>query len=139
MKDKIFIDTNIWIYLFDSNNHHKQEASQKFIEAHFNNIVLSTQVLNELYNVLSKKLKLNHQKIKDIIIKIVANFDISPITTIEVFKAIEIKEKFGYSYWDSLILASAIENNCGVLVSEDMQHKFRIESDLQIINPFSSQ
>ncbi|WP_456325324.1 PIN domain-containing protein [Desulfonauticus submarinus] len=50
--------------------------------------------------------------------------------------AIEIKEKYKFSYWDSLIVASALENNCSILYTEDMQDGQIIEKKLEIVNPF---
>lgn len=53
-----------------------------------------------------------------------------------VFGAWKLKEKYKYSYWDSLILSAALENSCSVILSEDMQHEQVIENSLQIMNPF---
>ncbi|MDR0516418.1 MAG: hypothetical protein LBH25_05165 [Fibromonadaceae bacterium] len=47
-----------------------------------------------------------------------------------------LKKKYHYSWWDSLVLASALENGCQTFYSEDMQHKQIIESSIKIINPF---
>jgi predicted nucleic acid-binding protein len=47
-----------------------------------------------------------------------------------------LKEKYHYSWWDSLVLASALENGCQIVYSEDMQHEQVIEDSLKIINPF---
>jgi len=51
-------------------------------------------------------------------------------------RSYSIKNKYHYSYWDSLIIASALQNNCTVLISEDMQHNQKIENQLSIITPF---
>jgi predicted nucleic acid-binding protein len=48
---------------------------------------------------------------------------------------LEIKEKFKFSFYDSLIIAAAIEANCKTLYSEDLQHNQKIY-DLAIVNPF---
>ena len=48
----------------------------------------------------------------------------------------ELIEKYQYSYWDSLLLASSLENKCSIIYSEDMQHEQIIEKKLKIINPF---
>ncbi|APB35038.1 Putative nucleic-acid-binding protein, contains pilt domain [Gloeomargarita lithophora Alchichica-D10] len=47
----------------------------------------------------------------------------------------EINIRYGYSYWDSLIIATALQSNCNILYSEDMQHDQLIEGKLRIINP----
>jgi predicted nucleic acid-binding protein len=50
----------------------------------------------------------------------------------------DIMKKFNYSYWDCLILASALENNCTILYTEDMQDGQTVEGKLKILNPFKS-
>jgi predicted nucleic acid-binding protein len=52
-----------------------------------------------------------------------------------VLGAIEVNMRYGYSYWDSLIIATALQNDCSILYSEDMQHNQLIEGKLRIINP----
>jgi predicted nucleic acid-binding protein len=60
----------------------------------------------------------------------------SAIASEQVIKAIEIRGRYGFSYWDSLIVATALLSGCSILYSEDMQHDQVIESTLKIINPF---
>jgi len=93
------------------------------------------QVINEFYNVLLRK------NIEDNVIqkKIHSQLEIcsaSELSLKTVFRAWKLREKYKYSYWDSLILASALENSCSILYSEDMQHGQVIEDNLKIINPF---
>ena len=49
----------------------------------------------------------------------------------------EISIRYNFYYWDSLIVASALENNCSILYTEDMQDGQVIEESLKIVNPFS--
>ena len=56
--------------------------------------------------------------------------------TLEQYRGIEIKEKYKLQFYDSMILATALENGCNILFSEDMQHNQVIEDRLTIINPF---
>ncbi len=136
MKDKTFVDSNLWIYLYDEKEGVKQRRIEKLIIDNFNSIIISTQVLNEMYNILYKKIKIEQSEIKAIIVETVSNFEVASINVTDVLRAIEIKNKYSYSYWDSLIIASAIENGCTVLYSEDMQNNQLIESKLKIVNPF---
>ncbi len=53
-------------------------------------------------------------------------------------KALRIKKALNYSYWDSLIIASALENNCSILYTEDMQDSQTINNELTIVNPFKA-
>jgi predicted nucleic acid-binding protein len=50
----------------------------------------------------------------------------------------DMRLKYRYNYWDCLILASALENDCGILYTEDLQHGQIIEKSLEIVNPFLS-
>jgi predicted nucleic acid-binding protein len=65
-------------------------------------------------------------------------FVVTVITQTTIEKAFVLSLKYGFSYWDSLIISSAIENGCNILYSEDMQHEQLIEKKLRIINPFLS-
>ena len=136
MKDKVFIDTNLWIYLYDTRDEVKQKKVKALIHDKFDDIMISTQVLNEIYNILSKKIKLVHPAIQEIIIETITNFQVAEIGIIEVIKAMDIKGKYGFSYWDSLIIAAALENDCNFLFSEDMQNGQIIENKLKIVSPF---
>jgi predicted nucleic acid-binding protein len=60
---------------------------------------------------------------------------ISPINYQTYQSAYQLRTKYSVSYWDSLIIASALENVCSTLYSEDMQHQLIIENKLCIINP----
>ncbi|SFO87434.1 PIN domain-containing protein [Hydrogenimonas thermophila] len=66
----------------------------------------------------------------------VNNLEIVSFSLDTQIKAIDIKEKYKLQYYDSLILATALENGCNILYSEDMQHNQIIENQLKIINPF---
>ena len=135
MTDKCFIDTNIWIYA-----HLKQSINQKHSLAlnlieNLQYLIISTQVLNEYYSVMLKK------KIPDSIIQdnIEVIIDIAEIYLVEVNTirlAHRLKLKYGFSYWDSLILASALNANCQIIYTEDLQHKQVIENRLKVLNPF---
>lgn len=91
-------------------------------------ITLSTQVLGELYNVLTRRKMTSRDEARKIIIGLIENFRIVNHNEFSVLSAIEINMNYGYSYWDSMIIVSAMENDCRYLYSEDMQSN-------QTINP----
>ncbi len=134
MKDKILIDTNLWVYLYS--DHANNKIVEKIINENFGSIILSSQIIGELYNVLTKKNMKTRDGAFQIISEIISSFMISEINSLTVIKAIEINIKYGYSYWDSLVLSSALTSECLLLYSEDMQHGQIIEGQLKIINPF---
>lgn len=52
-------------------------------------------------------------------------------------KAAKLREKHLFSYYDSLIVSSALLGECNILYSEDMQHNLKVEKTLTIVNPFT--
>ena len=136
MKDKAFIDTNILVYLYSNSEMEKQGIARSLIFESNIDIFISTQVLGEFTNVLYKKYDYSINTIKTAITDFKNNFSIHNIKTETVERALEMMQTYKYSYWDSLIIASAIENNCSVLYSEDLHHNQILEQKLRIINPF---
>lgn len=134
MTDKIFIDTNILVYL-SSTDKQKKEIAKKLIYSQ-KNASISTQVLSEFSNVIYRKKIFSSEKLLEFIKIFSKIFKIEIITPITVMNAIKIKEKYQLSLWDSIIVSTAIENNCDILISEDLQHNQIIENKLKIINPF---
>ncbi len=135
MKDKIFVDTNIWLYTFMENESKKTEIAREIINKNTDSISLSVQVLNEICINLIKKADYSEEEIRKLINNLQNVYDIYPITVEDSLKASEVRSRFYISYWDSLIIASALNNRCNILYSEDMQHNQIIEG-LKIINPF---
>ncbi len=143
MKDRIFIDTNLFVYAYlDTNDKAQQikhlnaiDCLEKFSKD--NKIIISTQVLSEYYSALLKN-KVNDQDIQHSANLLINSIEISPITKYTITESYTIKNKYRYSYWDSLIVTSALQAHCTTLYSEDMQHQQKIEGTLTIINPFLS-
>ncbi len=127
-----FIDTNIIIYSLGDD----VDKRQRSIELINNNPVISAQVLNETANVLFKKFSMSVQDIQAIIMRLSKETTVTPLTEDINYLALKIKDKYRFSFYDSLIIASALNAKCKILFSEDMQHEQVIESRLQIINPF---
>ena len=134
MTDKFFIDTNIFVYAHFQDSDKKTNIASELLET-LPNLISSTQVLNEYYSVMLKK-KIADNLIQDNIEIIISITDIQVIQIATIRLAHKLKLKYGFSYWDSLILASALEANCQLIYSEDMKHKQIIEGQVQIINPF---
>ncbi|GAB6072726.1 PIN domain-containing protein [Venenivibrio stagnispumantis] len=136
MKDKIFIDTNIWLYAFMEQDFKKTSIAREIIDKNMEQICLSTQILNEICINLLKKANYSEEEIKNLIKNFDEVYEIYPIRIEDCLKASEVRNKFNISYWDSLVIASALNNGCIILYSEDMQHNQIIENQLKIINPF---
>lgn len=142
MKSKIFIDSNIWIYAFLESE--KERVKQQHILSLLENlpsvgtVFVSVQVINEFHWILSRKYGIDDATIKAKVTKgISAIASIAPLDFKVYQDAYRIRGKYNVSFWDSLIVASALDNSCAVLYSEDMQHGLMIDSKLKVINPFS--
>ena len=136
MRDKVFLDTNIVIYSYSEDEVEKFEIANRLLEEYENQIIISTQVINELSNTLFRKFKLNADEVKAVVLELNSNFPIVNFTLQTQLKAIEIKERYQLQFYDSLILATALENGCNIVYSEDMQNGQVIENQLTIVNPF---
>ncbi len=136
MHDKVFLDTNILIYCYSIDEKEKQYKALSLLEKHSDDSLISTQVINELSNILFKKFKLTSTEIENTILEIDNYIGIVNFTITTQIKALKIKEKYKLQFYDSLIIATAIENKCSILYSEDMQDGLIIDSALTIINPF---
>lgn len=142
MKDKVFIDTNIFVYAFldtdDSSQHAKHLKAVEFLKQFDANsqVIISTQVLSEDYSALLKN-KINDEDIQESAKQLVNSIEVVSVSKNIVMDSYSIKNKYRYSYWDSLIISSALQSNCTVLYSEDLQHNQKIEKQLSIINPFT--
>jgi len=135
MNDRVFLDANIIIYLYSDDEDEKRDAAYKILNG--NKCVTSTQTLNESSNIWYKKYNLN----KIIITKYLNEIesvcdDIMLIQRKTINHALIIKDRYGYSYYDCLMLASALEGNCDIIFTEDMNDGQFIEQKLKIINPF---
>ena len=133
----VFIDTNIFVYAMQNDDKDivKERSAKTFLENIENQVIISTQVLNEFSNVLIRN-KVENQKIRDLVESIIEECQVNAIGLNAVIKAWDIRIRYNFSYWDSLIISSALLSNCSTLYSEDLQHNQRIENRLIVINPF---
>jgi len=134
MNDRIFLDSNILVYTYSSTETEKQAIARQLIIE--NNTFISTQVLQELCNIVTRKFKFSYAVAIRAIEECSLNNEVHVNTGITVVQACRIADRYGFSFYDSLIVASAIESNCSILYSEDMHDGQIIEESLTIINPF---
>jgi predicted nucleic acid-binding protein len=134
MKDRVFIDTNVIIYLYSEDEQTKRMVAVNVLEQF--HCLTSTQTLNEFCNVCLRKLKIPSKTIWNSIKEIIYECELCYINTETVERALMLHNKYEYAYYDCLILASALLNNCNCLFSEDMQNGQIIEGFLTIKNPF---
>jgi predicted nucleic acid-binding protein len=137
MKKKVFVDTNIFVCaaLLNERDYLKREKFINVLRTKYVDFIVSIQVINEFYITLLKN-NIPEALIRERIDEISIDAMIIDITMETIKNAWVLRDKYKYSYWDSLIIASANESGCSILFSEDMQQGQVIENKLKIQNPF---
>lgn len=142
MAVRVFIDTNIWLYGLTLPTDGKDcEKRQKTLDllaklTKETLILVSTQVINEFHWNMTKKFNLQDKAALELVLE-----NIEPITIITdlgysiYHKAFDLRSCYSLSFWDSLIVASALDASCETLYTEDMQHGLVIRNQIKIVNP----
>lgn len=133
MNNQCFIDSNILIYAV-SNELPKTEMARQVLSN--NKIIISTQTLNEFCNVVLRKKILTIEQTSFAVSVFLNDFAVMDTTSDLVMNALNVKAKYHYSYWDSVMIACALNSGVNILYSEDMAHGQIIDNQLTIINPF---
>ncbi|MGI4897014.1 MAG: PIN domain-containing protein [Janthinobacterium lividum] len=137
MNDKIFLDSNILVYTYSNTELEKQVTARKLVAE--NNTFISTQVLQELCNIITRKFKFSYSEALKVIEECSLNSIVYVNSESTIRHACHIAERYGYSFYDCMILSSALESNCTVLYSEDLHNGQVIDNKLIIKNPFLQQ
>ncbi|MGD9974522.1 MAG: PIN domain-containing protein [Desulfatirhabdiaceae bacterium] len=136
MPDNVFVDSNIFIYAkVKSQDPTKHLCAKNFLRTLDEQVFISVQVLNEFYNTLVR-IGIDDHTIQNSLKDIMQSTQTQSISKSTVQRCWKLRIKNKYSYYDSLILASAIESECKTLYTEDMQHEQVIDGKLKILNPF---
>jgi predicted nucleic acid-binding protein len=130
----IFLDTNITVYLLEKDPARRDLVASFILDERY---VVSTQVISENVNVCVRKLRMTKQEAFAHGRFLMDTFRMTYITDSTIALAFQISERYGFGYYDSLIVATAIEHGCGILYSEDMQDGQVIFDKLKVINPFA--
>lgn len=135
---KVFFDTNVLVYMFDADAPAKQKKARSLFKTHTEagDILLSTQVLQEFYVTVTRKLArpLSAEQASGTMTAL-AELPGVPVDNQLVLAAVRRSQASKLSFWDSLIVESALHGGAAVLYSEDMQHGQKLGS-LKIENPF---
>jgi len=132
MPDNRFFDTNVLIYAFADNDPRSAQAEALLMEGG----VIGVQVLNEFTNVARRKLGWNWEEI-EVALGVIKDLlsPARPLTAAIHAQAVEIARDHELAFYDALIVAAAVDANCRVLMTEDMQHGRKFGT-LCIENPF---
>ena len=136
MTDRVFVDTNVFVYLFDRDAPAKQAIASALIEAHADTIVLSTQVLQEFYVAVTRKLgKPLSESEAEAAVRRLAALSVVDTDVDLVLGAVVCSRRHRISCWDALIVEAALRAACSRLLTEDLQHG-RSFAGLAVENPF---
>ncbi|MCF2488288.1 PIN domain-containing protein [Dyadobacter sp. CY347] len=130
---KVALDTNILIYLYDVSDEKKRHISKSLLAV---NPAISSQVISEYLNVTKRLHKLPKLEVLEKCIRLLAFCEITPLNAKTMTKALSLLKQYDFQMFDSIIVASALEANCTILYSEDLQHNQVIDNRLTIINSF---
>ncbi|MCL2446650.1 MAG: PIN domain-containing protein [Oscillospiraceae bacterium] len=135
MSDRVFLDTNLLVYLYTADEPQKQFSSHLLLTNQ--NCCISVQTLNEFCNVCLKKLKLTHKEIYVALAELKSATTLFSISYHTLHQALSLHERYKYSYYDCVMLASALQHNCNIFYTEDLAHGQVIDGRLTITNPFA--
>lgn len=135
-----FLDTNIFVYSFDATEPVKQQTARQIVQAALRTQrgVISTQVAQEFLNLALRKfaqpmtVSEAREYLTTVLLPLCRHFPSAAFYD----RALLLKEETGYSWYDTLIVAAAVEAGCTTLLSEDMQSG-RVVRGVTIRNPFT--
>jgi len=136
MKDKVFIDTNVLIYLYSVDEPDKRRKAISVFDNY--DCITSTQAINEFCNICIKKMGKNVKDIKTAITEIISACKLELVETDTINTALELHNRYNYSYFDCLMLASALNSDCKYIFTEDMSDSQVIYEKLKIVNIFKN-
>ncbi|GET41325.1 PIN domain-containing protein [Microseira wollei] len=127
-----FIDSNIWLYLLmvEPNSVEAEELRKRSLAIDLiNNVngIVSNQVINEVGSVLCRKASFTEAQIQQVIQSFYSRVAVIELDYDILMNASDLRTRYGFSFWDGLIVASALSANADILYSEDMQDNLVIE------------
>ncbi len=136
MSARSFFDSNVLVYTDDQDNPDKMAAALDLLAEHRRrrSSVVSTQVLQEYFVAATRKLGVDAGLAR----RKVALFGRSHLATPgldDMLAAVDLHRLHRLSFWDAMIVRSALASNCSLLFTEDMQHGWRIDG-LEVVDPF---
>jgi predicted nucleic acid-binding protein len=136
MSDKVFLDTNILLYAKIDDGTVKHTKAHALLAEGIvgREVSVSIQVINEYFvNALRKNV--DKADIETTVRQFMSDFNLVPLTAGLINDSIRIFKQYQFSYWDSVIVAAALEAECSVVYSEDLQNGQIIDGTLTVVNP----
>ena len=136
---KAFLDTNIIIYAYDTSAGDKHQKARDLLTGLWESGLgmVSTQVLQEFHVTVTRKIPkpLDLTTAREIIADFLT-WDVVVNDGDAILKAIDVQEKHGFSFWDSMVIAAAIAGGAAILLTEDLSGGQKI-GGVEIRNPFA--
>lgn len=141
MSAKVFIDTNVFVYQLDTSDTRKHAIAERIVRNALagENACISFQVVQECLNTALRKARiaLDATAARSYLDTVLVPL-LKVVPSAALYRsALILQERWRFSFYDSLIIAAALEAGCTQLYSEDLQHGQRLEG-LTIENPFST-
>lgn len=138
MTERVFIDTNVWVYAVDAAEPAKRERARAVIapgnDAH---ITTSSQVLSEFYTVVTRKLASPMpEELAAQMVDRLSQLPVVPVDADLVLRAVAGSRAWSISLWDALIIRAAEVAGCAVVLSEDLTDGATYGS-VRVANPFA--
>lgn len=133
-RTEAFFDTNVLLYLL-SGDAAKADRAETLVAA---GGVISVQVLNEFASVASRKLGMSWTEIREVLETVRAVCHVESVSLETHDRGFTLSERYGFTIYDSMILASALLAGCNVLFTEDLQDGQSIDGKLTVRNPFTA-
>ena len=127
-----FFDTNVLLYLLSADTL-KADRAESLLAA---GGTVSVQVLNEFAAVALRKMAMTVTELREILEPVRSVCRVEPVTEDTHDRALALAERYGFSFYDALLIAAALRAGCERLYSEDLQHGQVIDRQLRILNPF---
>jgi len=111
-----FVDTNIWLYSFNESQDKKKSLIAKSIVSG-NDIIISTQIINEISVNLLRKANFSEKQIQELIHSLYKKFTVLELSPDILIKVSKIRHAFSFSFWDSVVASCAIDSEADYLLS----------------------
>ena len=129
-----FVDTNIWVYAhLKTPGDIRHERALAVVQAQAD-LVISPQVVAEYYSVMLRNAQTDAW-IQANLRAIFARTRLQPANAQVLSTALDLRNRYAFSFWDCQIAAAALQAGCTSLLTEDMQHGQWLDEQLQVINP----
>ena len=127
-----FIDTSVLLYLLSAEEAKAERAEELLVAGG----TISVQVLNEFAAVATRKLRMSIADVREILSTVRAVCEVLPVAAATHDRALDLAERYGFSFYDAVLVAAALLAGCTRLYAEDLQHGQLIDRRLRVVNPF---